>query len=93
MANNRMYLVHRPTGLAVFLGKRMEYGWYDGENIPVQKLFDALGKLDYADNQDDFAIYMESAVNAPMAIDDWYGCKTYDGDVLQITLKSGELNG
>lgn len=28
MANNRLYLVHRPSGYALFLGKRMLRGWY-----------------------------------------------------------------
>jgi hypothetical protein len=28
MANNRMYLVYEPTGLAIALGKRMGWGWY-----------------------------------------------------------------
>lgn len=29
MANNRMILVYRPTGQAVYLGKRLGDGWYD----------------------------------------------------------------
>lgn len=28
MANNRMFLVHIPTGLAAPLGKRNSWGWY-----------------------------------------------------------------
>ena len=28
MANNRMFLLHRPSGKAVYLGKRMGWGWY-----------------------------------------------------------------
>ncbi len=39
MANNRLYLVHRPTGFALFLGKRMLRGWYSGnDGIPEAKL-------------------------------------------------------
>lgn len=28
MANNRMFLVHRPTGIGIMLGKHMGRGWY-----------------------------------------------------------------
>ena len=63
MANERMYLCYRPTGDAVFLGKRMAVGWYS----PPDDLPQRLGKLyDKAEEayfkgsaQDDFAVVFE----------------------------------
>lgn len=46
MANNRLFLVHRPTGLAVFLGKRMLRGWYAiREDNPLNDFFDRIDAL------------------------------------------------
>lgn len=62
MANNRLWLVYRPTGKAVFLGKRMGYGWY---HVPqdvkarIEALFAHVEEC-YPDNsQDDFMLAME----------------------------------
>jgi hypothetical protein len=49
MANNRMYLVYKPTGRAVFLGKRMGQEWYGApENLGalVETLFDLSAEED-----------------------------------------------
>lgn len=64
MANNRLWLVYRPTGKAVFLGKRMAEGWY---NVPddvkerIEALFqhiqDERGNREY--EQDDMTLAME----------------------------------
>ena len=67
MANNRMYLFHAPTGVGIFLAKRMSYGWYTAEKEAkdlqerLQNFFQFLEKdCDHtAENQDDFAILME----------------------------------
>ena len=56
MANNRMYLIHRPTGTAIMLGKRMGWGWYQpptGEQM--ERFFEASEEQ----RQDDFYIGME----------------------------------
>lgn len=68
MANNRMYLVHVPSGLTVCIGKRMGGGWYmaaaTGDRIA--KLFDAAeAEIDGLDN---FAIAMEDDRDAPFAL-------------------------
>jgi hypothetical protein len=71
-----MFLVYRPTGDCVFLGKRMGFGWY---NVPddikerIAKLFE-LAQNAAADgdfSQDDFAIALESGANQPHVIDKW----------------------
>lgn len=61
MANNRMYLLHRPSGRAVYLGKRMASGWYGApSNVrdALEALYEAVER-DPGDNGDDFCIAME----------------------------------
>lgn len=72
MANNRLWLVHRPTGKSVFLGKRMAWGWYGApEDIGAQlkALYDAIEHSDT--NQDDFLLAMEDADDAPSCTDNF----------------------
>ena len=78
MANNRMFLVYRPTGDAVFIGKRMGFGWY---NSNVEKVGEQILELyERAENaalsnhdisQDDFGIAMESGEFQPSVISKW----------------------
>ena len=65
MANNRMYLVHKPSGYYVYLGKRMGEGWYDSPCENIQKLFDAQEKYYNWIGQDDYVIVDED-VNLPI---------------------------
>ena len=70
MANNRMYIVFKPTGDKVYLGKRMGWGWYDvPKNLPekLEQLFQ-VAETCLEDNfhQDDFAIGMEDPLNDSM---------------------------
>lgn len=76
MANNRMFLVYRPTGDAVMLGSRLGFGW---EGTPedlserIVALFEKSAKSAEAGgfSQDDFAIAMECGKNHPHVIDKW----------------------
>jgi hypothetical protein len=87
MANNRMFLVHLPTGLSAPLGKRMGCGWYTSEETQakmgdrVALLFEVLEKEHfYADEQDDFAVAMEDISGATLAAGSWqYGERREDG--------------
>ena len=87
MANNRMFLVHLPTGLAAPLGKRMGWGWYIGEETKakmgarVELLFEVLDREHfYADKQDDFAVALEDVSGATLAKGAWqYGERREDG--------------
>ena len=88
MANNRMFLVHRPTGKAVTLGKRMGRGWY----APPHTLARDLARLfemaeDASEDLDDFVLAMEIAEGPSGAITGW----TYDGEPVDgiFTLKLG----
>jgi len=77
MANNRMLLIHRPTGLAIVLAKRMMDGWY---RPPSQ---DAMGAFfDEVDTRtvpgdevsmDDYCLGMESCdADSPFVKTDIY---------------------
>lgn len=59
-----MLLCHRPTGYAVFLGKRMGWGWYgvpDNLAETVADLFDALDGVAYLAEQDAFCLLQEES--------------------------------
>lgn len=93
MANNRMFLVHLPTGLAALLGKRMGWGWYMSEETQA-KMGDRVGLLfevlehehSYAEKQDDFAVALEDASGATLATGAWqYGTHREDG-LVQLVL-------
>lgn len=80
MANNRMYLVYRPTGDAVYLGYRMSRGWSTStQNMNIQENLDVLFEKasKYADSvnlpeaQDNFCLVMEDAKGVPYVIDNW----------------------
>lgn len=73
MANNRMYLVHRPTRLGIYLGKRMAIGWYGVPPVlaaRLQSLFDQVEQADYDGSQDDFAVVLEDDDESPLACRD-----------------------
>ena len=75
MANNRMFLVYRPTGECVEIGSRMGWGWSHRSDIndKINALFDRC-EQNSGDSQDDFFLAMESCDNQP-------GCEgrfTYD---------------
>lgn len=69
MANNRMFLVHQASGNVLYLGKRVNSGWYGvDENIEkdMSEFFnkcytDMIGKEldDWNKTQDDFVIGFE----------------------------------
>jgi hypothetical protein len=78
MANNRMFLVHVPSGLGVNLGKRMAYGWYvrDENGLGLGSRLSAFYAMIEAHpewEQDAFALAMEDADRA-MEMPPWsYG--------------------
>ena len=77
MANNRMYLMHRPSRKAVYLGKRMDFGWYsvpDDVKKRIERLFEMAESVSDAGNQDDFCIALEDGDGASLADSKWqYG--------------------
>lgn len=69
MANNRLFLMHKPTGLALYLGKRMGHEWYSNHDLPKETLNAFFDRCDI--DPDDFAVAMEDATAAPSATDAW----------------------
>ena len=63
MANDRMFLLHEPSGYHVYIGKRMGWGWY---GIPpafqktAQRLFDLVESQEAEGDQDSFVIALEA---------------------------------
>jgi len=84
MANNRMFLVYRPTGRAIHLGKRMGFGWYKDLPDHVPPLIEALfnhaeeAALEHGYDQDDFVLAMEHS-NSEYVFCDWVYTEKKDG--------------
>lgn len=94
MANNRMFLVHVPTGLAVGLGKRMGWGWYTADagtiGPKIQLLYDTLER-DYAyeGEQDNFALAMEDTSENTLATGAWeYSNEKRADGLRQLVMKT-----
>lgn len=74
MENNRMYLVYKPSGKGVYLGKKAGTGWCDVPNNlseTITKLFKDSEQAWFSNpgaSQDDFAILMEKAENCSHVI-------------------------
>ena len=78
MANNRMWLIHRPTKLGIMLGKRLGFGWYKPpETKELERFYEYLGKnIDSEQNQDDFVLAMEDCSNS-LCFDNWDYTNTF----------------
>ena len=56
-----MFLVHRPTGLAIYLGKRMGWGWYgapEDTGSELNRFYEYLER-ECGDGQDNFVLVNE----------------------------------
>ena len=99
MANNRMFFVHVPTGLAVPLGKRMGWGWYMSDETQ-QKMGDQVALLfqvleqehGYDGRQDDFAVALENALGATLATEKWQYGQLRDDGLVQLVMDTSSLN-
>ncbi len=69
MADNRMWLIHRPSGRFVYLGKRLGPAWH---NPLMEFVGDSLAVLFDTCNGDDYVIGMEDVRDAPGAIEIGY---------------------
>ena len=84
-----MYLVHVPTGLAVFLGNRHERVWHtDGADILIGRLYEVLYGLNMPkDDQDDFSIAMTNELWASRAIvSGWTYGETRNDGLIQLIM-------
>lgn len=62
MANNRLFLVHVPSGESFYLGKRMAGEWYDS---PIEGLNEWFQSLGYDEDVDNLRLGMEDVKYAP----------------------------
>jgi hypothetical protein len=62
MANNRLYLIHNPTGKKFMISKRMGWGWYAKDDIK-EKINDYFDDCADGENQDDFDLMIEDNSN------------------------------
>ena len=83
MANNRMWLIHKPSKLGIMLGKRLAWGWYSPpETSHFEKFYNYLKGFDYltfGGGQDDFVLAMEDCTESKL-FDEWkYTSKFVNG--------------
>ena len=64
MANNRMFLIHKPSKLGIMLGKRMGWGWYNApDKSEVERFYEYLSQNSEG-SQDDFVLAMEDCTES-----------------------------
>ena len=79
MANNRMFLIHKPSCLGIMLGKRMASGWYKAPDQSELERFYRHLEYDQKGSQDDFSLAMEDCSESD-CFDDWeYSGETVEG--------------
>ncbi len=78
MANNRMWLVHRPSQLGISLGKRMGWGWYGAPEKELLEKFYSYLSENY-EGQDDFVLLMEDSDGSTLSGDWDYANKKEHG--------------
>ena len=60
MANNRLFIMHMPSKVCVYLGKRMASGWYDApDRDKIQAFYDWID-AEWPDTQDQLTLAFES---------------------------------
>jgi len=59
MANNRLWMLHRPSKTAVCLGKRMGSGWYRPPDPKLLEAFYDFIEVEHFDMMDDFELLIE----------------------------------
>lgn len=75
MANNRMFLIYKPSKLGVMLGKRMIMGWYKApESKELERFYDYV-EANHFDTMDDFVLAMEDCSRS-----DCFGDWNYSGE-------------
>lgn len=63
MAANRMFLLHRPTGLAFGIAKRNELVWYCGGDYGLNAFFSRVEEsMGPGDDPDDFVVVREDEI-------------------------------
>jgi len=85
MANNRMWLIHKPSKLGVMLGKQLDGGWYKApEKTTLDGFYEYL-ELNY-DDGDNFILAMEDCKNS-YCFDNWVYTEEYDNGFRKFRFK------
>lgn len=79
MANNRMFLVHKPSKIGIMLGKRMAYGWYKPPSQDEMQRFFEYIEHNPEGSQDDFVLAMEDCTESSCFKGWGYTAETIDG--------------
>jgi hypothetical protein len=90
MANNRMFLVHIPSKLGIYIGKRMGFGWYDAPEKPKLEAFYDYLEQNPIGSQDDFTLIMESSEESRCTWD-WDKAKKHESGFLYFNLNPKKL--
>lgn len=98
MANERMYLLHEPSGFYVPLGKRMGWGWY---GVPVdigfhiRSLYELVECQEAEGDQDAFVVAFEGddrlRVSVPSHIDGEHMSVFCDAELNDLTSLAHEI--
>lgn len=80
MADNRMFLIHRPSNLGILLGKRLGFPWYQSTEDDNPNETEVSKFLEYVDAyDDDFVLALEEPGNE-LQFKDWkYTTELKDG--------------
>lgn len=84
MASNRLFLVHRPTGKSIMLGKRLAYGWYNAPDVETLQAF--FNAIPGNSGQDDFCLTMEDVSGTS----GWVAQHAYDEHGKPVILDTGD---
>jgi len=79
VADNRMWLVHRPTGKAIMLAKMLASPWYKiAEAEEIEEFLDHIYTTEIGTHSD-FVLALEDASNAPGAYEILHYDEIVDG--------------
>jgi len=70
VANNRMWLIHKPSGIGVMIGKRLAIGWHHAPKKDKLQSFYSYICDYYPESQDDFVLAMEDCTGST-CYNDW----------------------
>ena len=95
MANNRLWLVYRPTGRAVFLGKRMAQGWYNVPDDIAQRIRALYEHIEQhpEHSQDDLCLSMEECeADTPFVNTRWHYRGKGESPLSQLEMRPADAH-
>ena len=72
MADNRMWLIHKPSKLGILIGKRLGWGWDGPIKInEIQRFYDHLAKKESCEGSGDDFILAQEDCSISTCFDNW----------------------